>query len=94
MNRKKRHYIRIVLCLLLSILLLSGCATINQSDNQESSTEPVDIGNRVYKLDEKHIKIDPNTGYGYVDNVIVLVVKPEVENREILSWFPNENAVI
>ncbi|HHX04381.1 MAG TPA: S8 family peptidase [Tissierellia bacterium] len=94
MNRKKRHYIRIVLYLLLSVLILSGCATINLSDNEESSAEPVDTGNRVYKLDEKHIKIDPSTGYGYVDNVIVLVVKPEVENREILSWFPNEKAVI
>lgn len=94
MNRKERVNRLLAFCLLLWISLLSSCAVSEPGKKEESTAPLVEGVNSVYKLQEEHIQIDPTTGYGYVDHVIAIVVRPEVKKEEILSWFSHENPVI
>ncbi len=50
--------------------------------------------NTVYETDEKHVVID-FAGYdGYVDNIIIIFLKPGITEEEMLSWFPGEGAKV
>lgn len=58
---------------------------------------PATVGqerNTVHPIEEEHMVIDKEKEDGYVDNIIVLIVKPEVKEDEVLAWFPGEDASI
>ena len=50
--------------------------------------------NTVHPIEEDHMVIDKEKEDGYVDNIMVLIVKPEVKDDEVLAWFPGEDASI
>ncbi len=50
-------------------------------------------GNTVHPIEEAHVVLD-ETGMGFVNNILVLFVKPGTGEQEILSWFPGEEASI
>lgn len=50
--------------------------------------------NTVHPYEEAHFVLDEHTGLGYVDNVLVLFLKPGVAERSVLGWFAGENARI
>lgn len=50
--------------------------------------------NTVYETDEKHVVIDFAGYEGYVNNIIVIFLKPGVTEDDMLSWFPGEEAKV
>lgn len=61
-----------------------------------TQTEPAVTQNEntVHPIEEEHVVIDNEKEDGYIDNIIVVIVRHDVEDDEILSWFPGEDARI
>lgn len=62
----------ILLIAVLIVVSLAGCKSKVDSESRENVT---------YDLDEKDIKIDEDTGIRFVDNVLLVYFKPDVDDE-------------
>ena len=60
----------------------------------ERPGETANAKNTAYTPEDAHIVLNPETGYGYSDNVIVVIAKKNVGKDDIIKLFPNEKAEI
>lgn len=71
--------------------------TPNEAKTMEATqTDPLvtQDENTVHPIEEEHVVIDNEKEDGYIDNIIVLILKPEVKDEDVLSWFSGEDARI
>lgn len=82
--RKMRSPARRLTIALLCLLLLfnTGAAATSPAPN---TTAPIK---------EDHLRLDPASHLGYVDNLLVLILHEGVDEQTALSWFPGEDAKV
>ena len=97
---KKRN--RLLSLVLAFVLLTATACSSKQVDptpskpSEAPSAAPATIlssANTVHPVEEDHYATDPKS-LGFVDNIMVVIVKEGVEEKEILSWFPDEEATV
>lgn len=93
MKNKINLKILLFISLFLILNLISACTSspMNKSTKKSSLKSRE---NTVHPIEEKNVVLEKDTGSGYVNNIIVIVLNKDIDENTILSWFPNENPKI